>query len=93
MTADVFAVLLLIAGLVVGALIGWFFAKSKFSSPLQFLETEKERLSLLVEEGKQVTSERDQLRNAQSALTAEVFQKKETLDSDAGFTGHTNRLQ
>ncbi|SCY12077.1 DNA recombination protein RmuC [Nonlabens sp. Hel1_33_55] len=80
MTADVFAVLLLIAGLVVGALIGWFFAKSKFSSPLQFLETEKERLSLLVEEGKQVTSERDQLRNAQSALSAEVFQKKETLE-------------
>ncbi len=80
MTADVFAVVMLIAGVAVGALIGWFFAKSKFSSPLQFLENEKARLSLLVEDGKQITRERDELRNSQSALHAEINQKKETLE-------------
>ncbi|PRP66763.1 DNA recombination protein RmuC [Nonlabens agnitus] len=80
MTADVFAVVLLIAGLLVGALVGWFFAKNKFSSPVQFLEAEKERLNLLVEEGKLVLRERDELRNAQSSLNAEIHQKKETQE-------------
>ena len=80
MSADVFAVVLLVAGLIVGALIGWFFAKSKFSSPLQFLENEKERLTILVEDGKQTIRERDELRNSQSALHAEISQKKETLE-------------
>lgn len=80
MTLDVFAVLLLIAGLIVGAVIGWFFAKSKFLSPLQFLENERERLNQLLQEGKEVAVDRDRLRMEQSSLTAEIAQKKETLE-------------
>lgn len=80
MTADVFAVLLLIAGLIVGAMVGWFFAKSKFSSPLLYLETEKERLSQLLEESKVTTADRDRLRLEHNSLQAEIAQKKESLE-------------
>jgi DNA recombination protein RmuC len=80
MTVDVFAITLLIAGLIAGALIGWFFAKSKFSSPLQFLENENHRLSQLVVDSKQVATDRDRLRLDHNSLQAQIAQKKETQE-------------
>ncbi len=78
MSADVFAILLLIAGSIVGALIGWFLAKNKFSSPLRFLENENNRLSQEIEQYKEASVQRDQLRLEQSSLQAQLQQKVET---------------
>ncbi|AZQ44553.1 DNA recombination protein RmuC [Nonlabens ponticola] len=80
MTADVFAIVILVAGLMFGAIIGWFIAKTKFSSPLQFLKSEQERLQQAVTESQQVALDRDALRLQQSTLQAEITQKKETLE-------------
>ncbi|WP_194849970.1 DNA recombination protein RmuC [Nonlabens antarcticus] len=80
MTPDIFAVVLLVAGIVVGTLLGWFFAKSKFSTPLEFLKDEKERLKLLLLESKEVVIDRDRLLIEQSSLNAQISQKKETIE-------------
>jgi DNA recombination protein RmuC len=95
MTADILAALLLIVGLVIGALAGWFFAKNKFASPVRFLESENIRLQQLTEDGKQTVVERDQLRMEQSSLAAQIQQKNESVEelrqrlakAEENFTG------
>ena len=80
MTSDVFIIVVLIAGLIVGAIIGWFVARMQFSSPLQFLKTEQQRLQQLVNDGQLIAQDRDSLRLQQSTLQAEITQKKENLE-------------
>ncbi len=78
MTADVFAVALLIAGLIVGAIVGWFFAKNKFFSPLEYLRGENTRLLQQINQNDEALKERDRLRLEHSSLTAQIDQKNET---------------
>ncbi|WP_338349849.1 DNA recombination protein RmuC [Nonlabens tegetincola] len=66
-------------GAVLGAVIAWFFSKTKFSGEVNLLRNNKEQLENQLTEVLQVAKERDQLKLEQNTLQGQVASKVENL--------------
>ena len=71
--------LLLIVGVVIGAVVAWFFAKTRFSGTIKLLESEKRQLDSQLSKLQPALEERDQLRHQNSQYSAQLEQKLENL--------------
>lgn len=76
--------LLLIVGVVIGAVVAWFFAKTRFSGTINLLESEKRQLDSQLSKLQPALEERDQLRHQNSQYSAQLEQKLENLQELSG---------
>ncbi|AUC80215.1 DNA recombination protein RmuC [Nonlabens sp. MB-3u-79] len=76
--------LLLIVGVVIGAVVAWFFAKTRFSGTINLLESEKRQLDSQLSKLQPALEERDQLRHQNSQYSAQLEQKLESLQELSG---------
>ncbi|MGJ8685550.1 MAG: DNA recombination protein RmuC [Nonlabens sp.] len=78
MSSELSVLLFVLLGIVIGAVVAWFFMKSKAASTVKYLESEKSQLQSQLELQQQAVTERDQLRLESSSLKAQLESKLET---------------
>jgi DNA recombination protein RmuC len=71
--------LLLIVGVVIGAVVAWFFAKTRFSGTINLLESEKRQLDSQLSKLQPALEERDRLLHENIQYSAQLEQKLENL--------------
>jgi DNA recombination protein RmuC len=71
--------LLLIVGVVIGAVVSWFFAKTRFSGNINLLESEKRQLDSQLSKLQPALEERDRLLHENIQYSAQLEQKLENL--------------
>jgi DNA recombination protein RmuC len=71
--------LLLIVGVVIGAVVSWFFAKTRFSGTINLLESEKRQLDSQLSKLQPALEERDRLLHENIQYSAQLEQKLENL--------------
>ncbi|WP_124980705.1 DNA recombination protein RmuC [Nonlabens xiamenensis] len=71
--------LFLLLGVLMGALVAWFFAKTKFKGAQELLESERNRLLEEVETLRSIVQERDNLRLQNSQFGAQLEQRIEQV--------------
>jgi DNA recombination protein RmuC len=71
--------LLLIVGVVIGAVVSWFFAKTRFSGNINLLESEKRQLDSQLSKLQPAMEERDRLLHENIQYSAQLEQKLENL--------------
>jgi DNA recombination protein RmuC len=76
--------LLLIVGVVIGAVVSWFFAKTRFSGNINLLESEKRQLDSQLSKLQPALEERDQLLHENIQYSAQLEQKLENLQELSG---------
>jgi DNA recombination protein RmuC len=76
--------LLLIVGVLIGAVVAWFFAKTRFSGTINLLESEKRQLDSQLSKLQPAIEERDRLRHQNSQYSAQLEQKLENLQELSG---------
>ncbi|WP_405377723.1 DNA recombination protein RmuC [Nonlabens sp. Asnod3-A02] len=70
--------LFLIIGVVIGAVVAWFFAKTRFAGTLNVLESEKGQLNSQLSQLQPAIQERDRLKHENSQYSAQLAQKLES---------------
>lgn len=78
MSSELSVLLFLIFGAVIGAVVTWFFMKTRFAGSLKFMESEKAQLHTQLQQQQQAITERDQLRLESGNLQAQLNSKLET---------------
>jgi DNA recombination protein RmuC len=78
MSQELNGLLFLIIGVLVGAVVAWFFAKTSFSGSLNLLESEKKQLTSQLSQLQPALEERDKLRHENSQYSAQLQQKLES---------------
>jgi DNA recombination protein RmuC len=76
--------LLLIVGVVIGAVVAWFFAKTRFSGTINLLESEKRQLDSQLSKLQPALEERDRLLHENIQYSAQLEQKLENLQELSG---------
>ncbi|WP_292890960.1 DNA recombination protein RmuC [Nonlabens sp.] len=76
--------LFLTIGVLIGTVVAWFFAKTRFSGTINLLESEKNQLDSQLSKLQPALEERDQLRHENSQYSAQLEQKLENLQELAG---------
>ncbi|WP_339685793.1 DNA recombination protein RmuC [uncultured Nonlabens sp.] len=76
--------LLLIVGVVIGAVVAWFFAKTRFSGTINLLESEKRQLDSQLSKLQPALEERDRLLHENIQYSAQLEQKLESLQELSG---------
>ncbi|WP_213522889.1 DNA recombination protein RmuC [Nonlabens sp.] len=76
--------LFLTIGVLIGAVVAWFFAKTRFAGTINLLESEKNQLDSQLSKLQPALEERDQLRHENSQYSAQLEQKLENLQELAG---------
>jgi len=76
--------LFLTIGVLIGAVVAWFFAKTRFSGTMNLLESEKRQLDSQLSKLQPAMEERDRLRHENSQYSAQLEQKLENLQELSG---------
>jgi DNA recombination protein RmuC len=76
--------LFLTIGVLIGAVVAWFFAKTRFSGTINLLESEKRQLDSQLSKLQPLMEERDRLRHENSQYSAQLEQKLENLQELGG---------
>ena len=76
---DTASVVMIIMGLVIGAVLGWLFAKTTFSASINSLRSEAKLLKIQLATASQTATERDALKLQTGSLQAHVEGKNEQL--------------